>query len=65
MVGTMQLILQGMNKDLKTLNMTKVKNYLRNLNSIIQKAPSQAKIGYYCIIAGIFLLLLQIVLLVF
>lgn len=64
-MSTLQQIIDGLNRDLKTLSAAKVKNYLRNLSSIIKSAPQQAKIGYYCILAGIFSLLLQVILWVF
>ena len=65
MPGALQQIINGLNRDIKTLNGAKVKDYLRNLGSTIKNAPQQAKIGYYSILAGIFSLLLQVILWVF
>lgn len=64
-MSALQQIIDGLNRDLRTLNSAKVKNYLRNLGSIIASAPQRAKTGYYCILAGIFSLLLQVILWVF
>lgn len=61
MSGTFKQIIDGLNRDLKTLSMAKVKAYLKDFGFVLRNAPQQAKIGYYCVFAGIFCILLQVV----
>ena len=65
MAGTFQQIIDGLKKDLKTLNSAKITAFLKNFPAILKNSSKQAQYGYYAIFAGIFLILLQMVLWVF